>query len=1082
MKKTLLFLLITIGTYLTYGQTCQYLGPDQFLPCGTTTTTITADFSQCSGGTVTPPKETNTYLVENIPFAPSPNTGTQVFLGDDQVSGSFPIGFTFCFFGNTYTNFHVGSNGWISFSAGQPTTFTSAALPSAAGNVPKNVIMGPWQDWHPGVRGQIRYQTQGTAPCRKLVVSFTGVPFFSCTSTFGTFQIVIYEGTNVIENHITNKGSCGWAGGTAVQGIQNITGTVAFTVPGRNSTNWTTTNNAWRFTPNGANVNPTLTWYQVGNPTPIATGVNTITVTPPAAGAFYTAVQAYSGCHANYAACVGASGGIAQDTVFVQPNANVNAVFAGDLQYCQGANIPPLPTTSTNNIIGQWSPTINNQQTTTYTFTPDAGQCSDPVTLTIQITPNSLPSFTPVTPYCVGDAIPPLPLLSLNNISGNWSPAINNQTTTTYTFTPNPAQCALENTMTITITPGVTPTFANFPSHCAGTNIPALPTTSQNNIIGVWSPAINNLQTTTYTFTPNPGQCANTTTASVTINQPTPPTFAQVGPFCSGASFPALPTTSQNSINGSWAPAINNLQTTQYTFTPASGQCATTANMTISINQNINPIFTAQGPFCAGTNIQALPSTSQNSISGTWLPAINNNVTTTYNFTPSGGQCALATSMSIEIIPNVTPLFDAVGPYCNGEVIPALPNTSINNITGTWSPAINNQQTTAYTFTPNPGICAFTGNATIQVLPNSSSTTNLTLCSSQLPLNWNGLSLSNTGQYQATLTSQNGCDSITNLNLTVTQVITGTANATVCQTDIPYLWNGNTYTVSGVYTTNLMASNGCDSVAVLNLTVVPPPQASYTYSIPEGCAPLYVTFSNTSASTGNCSWNLGNGVVLNNCDSVVGIYTEFGCNDVSLEITSPEGCSTIYNLDDLVCVYPEPTASFSVTPQILTTLNPTANFTNTSIGNATQTWSFGDDSGTTGSLNPSHTYPSEMGYYVVSLTVANSNGCLDSISQTILVDNQVIYYVPNTFTPDGDLFNETFKPVFTEGFDVYNYNLLIFNRWGEIIFESNNAKHGWDGTYGGQLCPSGTYVWQIRYKENGKDRHQEIRGHFNLMR
>jgi gliding motility-associated-like protein len=181
-------------------------------------------------------------------------------------------------------------------------------------------------------------------------------------------------------------------------------------------------------------------------------------------------------------------------------------------------------------------------------------------------------------------------------------------------------------------------------------------------------------------------------------------------------------------------------------------------------------------------------------------------------------------------------------------------------------------------------------------------------------------------------------------------------------------------------------------------------------------------------------------------------------------------------------VYPEPTASFSVTPQILTTLNPTANFTNTSIGNATQTWSFGDDSGTTGSLNPSHTYPSEMGYYVVSLTVANSNGCLDSISQTILVDNQVIYYVPNTFTPDGDLFNETFKPVFTEGFDVYNYNLLIFNRWGEIIFESNNAKHGWDGTYGGQLCPSGTYVWQIRYKENGKDRHQEIRGHFNLMR
>jgi len=118
----------------------------------------------------------------------------------------------------------------------------------------------PWQDWHPGLGGQIRYQTQGTAPCRRLVVSFTNVPFFSCSFTTGTFQVILYEGTNIIENHITNKGSCGWAGGTAVQGIHNLPGTVAFTVPGRNSTVWTTTNNAWRYTPNGADVAPNITW------------------------------------------------------------------------------------------------------------------------------------------------------------------------------------------------------------------------------------------------------------------------------------------------------------------------------------------------------------------------------------------------------------------------------------------------------------------------------------------------------------------------------------------------------------------------------------------------------------------------------------------------------------------------------------------------------------------------------------------------------------------------------------------------------------------------------------------------------
>lgn len=1082
MKKILLASLTLTISVLGFGQACEYLGPDQFLPCGQTTTTITADFSQCSGGAVTPPKETNTYLVSNIPFAPHPNTGTQVFLSDDQNTGMLPIGFSFCFFGNTYNNFIIGSNGWISFAAPQPTTFTSAPIPSVAANIPKNAIMGPWQDWHPGVGGQIRYQTQGTAPCRRLVVSWTSVPFFSCTGTTGTFQIVLYEGTNIIENHITNKQFCSWGGGTAVQGIHNANGTVAITVPGRNSTQWTTTNNAWRYTPNGANVTPTLTWYQVGNPTPIATGVNSITVTPPAAGAYYTAVQQYTGCFANYGACVGATGGIPQDTVFIMPNANSNALFAGDLQYCQGANIPPLPNTSINNVTGSWAPAINNQQTTTYTFTPDPGQCSDPVNLTIQILPNVTPNFNQFPAYCVGDAVPPLPTNSLNNISGSWSPAINNQQTTTYTFVPNPGQCASETTASITITPGVTPTFSNVGPYCAGDNIPALVTTSNNNITGSWSPIINNQQTTTYTFTPNPGQCASNTTLSVTINQPTVPTFTQIGPFCAGTAITGLPTNSQNNISGTWSPAMNNQATTQYTFTPDAGICATTTNMTVSINPNIEPIFNQIGPFCAGTNIDALPPTSTNNISGLWSPAINNNATTTYNFAPSGGVCALPASMTVTIIPNETPQFDAPGSFCEGQPIPDLPIVSVNNIAGVWSPMINNQETTLYNFTPNAGLCAFPTSLTIPILQNSSSQTVMTLCSNQLPYSWNGLTITNTGTYEAVLVAQNGCDSTATLIMNVTPALSGTTNVNICQTQIPFIWNGNSYTVSGVYTANLVASNGCDSIGILNLNVVPPPHASFTTSLPQGCAPLTVNFINTSNTIGNCSWDLGNGITSNNCDNVIGIYTEVGCYDISLEISTPEGCSTTFTMNDLICVNPAPIASFAVTPQVMTTLNPTANFTNTSFGSATQVWDFGDGIGTSGSSNPSYTYPAEMAYYTVSLVVANENGCIDSTSQTIMVDNQVVYYIPNTFTPDDDQFNETFLPVFTEGFDPYQYSFIIFNRWGEIMFESNNAKFGWDGTYGGKLCPSGTYIWQIRFKETGKDRHDEIRGHFNLLR
>jgi gliding motility-associated-like protein len=100
----------------------------------------------------------------------------------------------------------------------------------------------------------------------------------------------------------------------------------------------------------------------------------------------------------------------------------------------------------------------------------------------------------------------------------------------------------------------------------------------------------------------------------------------------------------------------------------------------------------------------------------------------------------------------------------------------------------------------------------------------------------------------------------------------------------------------------------------------------------------------------------------------------------------------------------------------------------------------------------------------------------------IVVNNEPIYYIPNTFTPDGDLYNENFKPVFSAGIDIYQYKLLIYNRWGEIIFESNNPEVGWDGTYGGVLVNQGMYIYQISYKELTKDKRGVVNGHFNLLR
>lgn len=202
------------------------------------------------------------YTITPITFAPAPNVGISLVGGfgsaDDGVSQAIQIGFDFCFYGVTYSEVYVGTNGWVSFSSGQPATFTSAPIPSPAVNFPKNCIMAPWQDWWSNLNGNgnIVYQTLGTAPFRRFVVSFVSVPLFSCTGDLGTFQIILNECSNTIEVHIANKPPCpGWAGGTAVLGLHNATGTAAHPVPGRNSTQWVvppTAPEGWLFVPDGS--------------------------------------------------------------------------------------------------------------------------------------------------------------------------------------------------------------------------------------------------------------------------------------------------------------------------------------------------------------------------------------------------------------------------------------------------------------------------------------------------------------------------------------------------------------------------------------------------------------------------------------------------------------------------------------------------------------------------------------------------------------------------------------------------------------------------------------------------------------
>lgn len=254
--------------------------------------------------------ETTSYTVESIPYNPpyqfdclknpvSVNT-------DDVWSPLINLPFDFCFYGNTYNQCLIGSNGVITFdTANNPASgycgYSFAANLPASGDASliENAIFGVFHDIDPSLGGEVGWEliTLNTG-CRALVASWSNVPMYSCTTQLYTGMMVLYENTNVIEVYIQEKNNCsGWNGGNAVVGIQDVTGTVATVAPNRNGldTDWTVTNEAWRFVPNG-NPITSIVWYEgSGTSGPIVGNTDQISVCPSST-TIYTAEVTYQLC------------------------------------------------------------------------------------------------------------------------------------------------------------------------------------------------------------------------------------------------------------------------------------------------------------------------------------------------------------------------------------------------------------------------------------------------------------------------------------------------------------------------------------------------------------------------------------------------------------------------------------------------------------------------------------------------------------------------------------------------------------------------------------------------------------------
>lgn len=1086
----------------------------------------------CSGGSatltavVTPggpgSLPTTSYAISSVPYAPDPYTsGTAVTLTDDSQTGLLPIGFTFCFYGNSYTQFIIGSNNWIGFQAGETSTWVTAPIPNTSSLIaPRNTIMGAWQDINPGIGGTVKYALYGVAPFRRLSVSWRNVPTFSCGALY-TSQISIYETTNIIETHFANKPICStWNNGRAVHGLHNATGTLATVVPGRNNTTWTTTNETRRFTPNGI-ATYTINWYVLPSNTLVGTG-SPITVTPPAgqpSTSYYASITGTSGCGSPLSST---------DTVVVLQTTPAPPVVA-NITVCNGTTA--TLTASGSGPVYEWYNTPGGTllgtgasyttpaltTTTTYYVQTNAGGCIGAQTaVTVTVAPTIIVNAGVDDSICSG---------------GNY-------------------------------TLGVTPSGAGYTYSWSAPGAPGFSTSV--------TPVVSPAATTTYSVIVSDALgCTGTNIVTITVGTPLILTATGTPANCSGACDGAGNVTASGSFGGylyNW--------TTGATSSSVSSLCASTYTVTVTDLFGCNAQDTIQvlEPSPIALSISSINSNcNQPDGSATVVPSggtggytylwSNGQTTATaINLIP-GSYCVTVTdingcfdSVCVNVIntPGVTATITNTPVSCNGLCDGTATITASSGVlpyTYLW----NNGQSTPIASGLCPGVytctitdangCTNTASATItqptiiiiDVIPPvticvGQSTTLNASANGGHPLggytfNWTAPAFTGpshtvtpvtTTTYTVTATDTAGCVSASPQTVTVivnaplsavaspnvsicpggsttlTSVATG-GDGTYVYSWMPGSGAASSFNVSPASTTNytITITDGCTTTpatATVTVTVLPLPVISFSPNITSGCFPTCITFTDATTVSGGAvaswSWDLGDGTTstlqnpATHCSYAAGTY------DITLTATTTGGCSSTSTINNMITIYPQPVAQFIFGPQPTNTEAPIINFTDLSVDATNWSWNFGDATNlsqpnNSNQMNPSHMY-ADSGQYCVTLTVQSLGGCPDTTTNCLRIEPEYTCYIPNAFTPNGDDMNNVFAP---KGQNIVEFTMRIFDRWGNMIFKSNSINDGWNGIVQNKsiVVQEDVYVYNIEIKDNLGLKHRYI-GHVTVVK
>jgi gliding motility-associated-like protein len=653
------------------------------------------------------------------------------------------------------------------------------------------------------------------------------------------------------------------------------------------------------------------------------------------------------------------------------------------------------------------------------------------------------------------------------------------------------------------------------------------------------------------------------------------PNFAGLTSFCVGDSIPTLPLTSINNVTGTWSPALDNMATTTYTFTPSIGQCALDTQLTIQINPLPIANAISNSPVCQNQTLNLNgnattgatyswigPNSFSSSQQNTSISNVNTTMSGDYILTIFANGCNQSDTINISVLPSI--FVNQTVQICAGQSY-VLPNGSTTDTSGVFVNVLINANG-----------CDSTISTTVTQVNTFSININSQTCAGQNFLLPDGSTTAAAGLYTFNFLSAAGCDSLITVNLALAIPNLDTINAQICNGQTYILPDGNSVNATGIYDVVLQNQNGCDSIittmlnAAANLiasvqimvspndTICEGNTAIFSASyFNEGTSPQFQWFINGIIQPGEINDSL---IISNiqsndtisvtmNSDLICVANTLVNSNAIAitvlqnifptLSITSDKtivceleqinfdanaidaGLNLVYywylngalvqsdtsnvfsfntfNDNDSVCCKIMPnyfctgaTEVISNTLHIQVNPNPEIDMityeywqylgdsiqltSSTNIINPIYNWSANAYLSCFDCLNPNTTATDTTLYF---LTITDKNtGCFTNDSVIVYVLEDFDIFLPTGFSPNDDNVNDI---LFLRGHGIKEFELNIYDRWGALIFSSNSLLIGWDGTYKGKAALNGTYVYTLEYT-NMKKEVKFLKGNLTLIR